>query len=68
MTWFALLMTINGEIVGAIPYPDAMSCGRALPGIHSALIGQHDDVMLQCLDSGIPKTRPRARPDNLKTN
>ena len=64
MTWIALLITLNGELVGALPYPDAMSCGRALPGVHAALVTQHPDAMVQCKDSGVPKVRPRARPDH----
>ena len=65
MTFIALLITINGQIVGALPYPDAMSCGNALSGVHAALAVEHPDVILQCKDSGIPKVRPSARPDNL---
>jgi hypothetical protein len=64
MTWIALLITINGVQVGALPYPDVMSCGRTLPAIHKALSVLHDDVMVQCKDSGVPKVRPRARPEN----
>lgn len=63
MTWIALIITINGQVVGALPYPDAMSCGSALPAIHKALSVTHDDAMVQCKDSGIAKVRPRARPD-----
>ena len=63
MTWIAIVITINGQIVGALPYPDPMTCGQALPGIHAALTPQHHDLMLQCKDSGIPKVRPRARPN-----
>jgi hypothetical protein len=62
MTYIALIITINGQIVGALPYPDAMSCGNALPAIHKALSVTHDDVMVQCKDTGIPKVRPKARP------
>jgi hypothetical protein len=62
MTWIALIITINGHVVGALPYPDAMSCGNALPAIHKALSVTHDDVMVQCKDSGVPKVRPKARP------
>jgi hypothetical protein len=65
MTFIALIITINGQIVGALPYPDAMSCGNALPAVHAALINQHPDTMVQCKDSGVPKVRPRARPENL---
>ena len=61
MTWIALLITINDVQVGALPYPDAMSCGNALPAVHRALIGQHPDAMVQCKDSGVPKVRPRMR-------
>ena len=64
MTWIALLITINGVQVGALPYPDAVSCGNALPAIHKALSVSHGDVMVQCKDSGVPKVRPRARPEN----
>ena len=64
MTWIALIVTLNGQAVGALPYPDAMSCGTALPAIHKALSVTHKDVMLQCTDSGIPKVRPKARPTN----
>jgi hypothetical protein len=64
MTWIALIITINGQVVGALPYPDAMSCGNALPAIHKALSVTHDDVMVQCKDSGIPKVRPKSRPTN----
>jgi hypothetical protein len=64
MTWIALLITINDLQVGALPYPDAMSCGKALPAIHAALVPQHPDAMVQCKDSGVPKVRPRARPDH----
>jgi hypothetical protein len=42
-----------------------MSCGNALPAVHAALINQHPDTMVQCKDSGVPKVRPRARPENL---
>jgi hypothetical protein len=65
MTIIALIISINGQIVGALPYPDAMSCGKALPGVHAALVTEHPDIIVQCKDSGIPKVRPRARPDNL---
>jgi hypothetical protein len=65
MTIIALIISINGQIVGALPYPDAMSCGNALPGVHAALVVDHPDVIVQCKDSGIPKVRPRARPENL---
>ena len=64
MTWIALIITINGQIVGALPYPDAMSCGNALPAVHAALAVEHPEVILQCKDSGVPKVRPRARPDH----
>jgi hypothetical protein len=62
MTYIALIITINGQLVGALPYPDAMSCGNALPAIHKALSVTHDDVMVQCKDIGVPKVRPKARP------
>lgn len=62
MTYIALIITINGQLVGALPYPDAMSCGNALPAIQKALSVTHDDVMVQCKDSGVPKIRPKARP------
>jgi hypothetical protein len=65
MTFIALIISINGQIVGALPYPDAMSCGNALPGVHAALSVEHPDVILQCKDTGVPKVRPRARPENL---
>jgi hypothetical protein len=65
MTIIALIISINGQIVGALPYPDAMSCGNALPGVHAALAVEHPDVILQCKDTGVPKVRPRARPDHL---
>jgi hypothetical protein len=64
MTWIALLISLEGLTVGVLPYPDAMSCGNALPGVHAALVVEHPDVILQCKDSGIPKVRPRARPDH----
>jgi hypothetical protein len=64
MTWIALIITINGHIVGALPYPDAMSCGNALPAIHKAVSVTHNDVMVQCKDSGVPKVRPKSRPTN----
>jgi hypothetical protein len=64
MTIIALIISINGQIVGALPYPDAMSCGNALPAVHAALTSQHADIIVQCKDSGIPKVRPRARPDH----
>jgi hypothetical protein len=64
MTWIVLIITLNEQIVGALPYPDEMSCGNALPGIHTALVSQHPDAMVQCKDSGVPKVRPRARPEN----
>ena len=64
MTWIALIITLNGQAVGALPYPDAVSCGNTLPAIHKALSVTHKDVMLQCKDSGIPKVRPTARPTN----
>ena len=62
MTWIALIITLNGQAVGALPYPDPKSCGDTLPAIHKALSVTHKDVMLQCKDSGIPKVRPKARP------
>jgi hypothetical protein len=65
MTIIALIISINGQIVGALPYPDAMSCGNALSGVHAALAVEHADIIVQCKDSGVPKVRPRARPDNL---
>ena len=65
MTWIALLITLNGGLVGALPYRDAMSCGNALPGVHAALSVEHPDIVLQCKDSGVPKVRPRARPNHL---
>jgi hypothetical protein len=64
MTWFALLITWEGGLVGAVPFPDAMSCGNALPAIHGALSQVHPDIITQCKDTGIPKVRPRARGDN----
>lgn len=64
MTWTALIITIGGHIVGALPYPDAMSCGNALPAIHKALSVTHNDVMVQCKDSSVPKVRPKSRPTN----
>jgi hypothetical protein len=65
MTIIALIISINGQIVGALPYRDAMSCGNALPGVHAALAVEHPDIIVQCKDSGVPKVRPRARPENL---
>jgi hypothetical protein len=64
MTWIALLITLNGKLVGALPYRDAMSCGNALPSVHAALAVEHPDIILQCKDTGVPKVRPRARPDH----
>ena len=64
MTWIALLITLEGLRVGVLPYPDAMSCGNALPGVHAALAVEHPDIIVQCKDSGIAKVRPRARPDH----
>ena len=63
MTFISLLITLNGQIVGALPYPDAMSCGNALPGVHAALSVKHPDIVVQCKDTGVPKVRPRARPE-----
>jgi hypothetical protein len=40
-----------------------MSCGNALPAIHGALSQVHPDVITQCKDTGIPKVRPKARPE-----
>jgi hypothetical protein len=62
MTWIAMIITINGVQMGALPYPDPMSCGNALPGVHAALSHSHADLMVQCKNSGVPKVRPRARP------
>ena len=64
MTWIAMLISLEGLTVGVLPYSDAMSCGNALPGVHAALSVEHPDVILQCKDSGVPKVRPRARPDH----
>jgi hypothetical protein len=64
MTWIALLITLNGKLVGALPYRDAMSCGNALLSVHAALAVEHPDIILQCKDTGVPKVRPRARPDH----
>lgn len=64
MTWVALLIVLDGGITGAIPFPDAMSCGRALPAIHGAIQQVHPDASAYCKDTGIPKVRPKARPTN----
>lgn len=63
MTWFALLIILDGGIAGAVPFPDAMACGNALPAIHGALSQVHPDIITQCKDTGIPKVRPKARPE-----
>ena len=62
MTYIALIIILDGGIVGAIPFPDAMSCGNALPAIHGTLRQVYPDASAYCKDTGIPKVRPKARP------
>jgi hypothetical protein len=61
VTWIILVITINGNVMGSIPYRNETGCGDALPSIHATLSSEHRDVMLQCRDSGVPKMRPKAR-------
>ena len=62
MTWIILILEINSSTHAVIPFPDAMSCGRALPAIHDAVIQHYPDSWVKCQDSGIPKVRPLSRP------
>lgn len=67
LTWIWLVITIgpaNHEFA-MVPFPDAMSCGNALPAIHGSIAQVYPDSMASCVDSGVPKTRPRIRPANL---
>lgn len=47
MTWIALIVTLQGQHVASIPFPDAMACGEAMPGMHEALLPSWPDAMLQ---------------------
>jgi hypothetical protein len=62
MTWILLTITLDHGTAGIIPYRDAMACGQALPSIHATLALEHPDVMLQCIDTGTARVRPKARP------
>lgn len=62
MTWIVLILEINSSTHAVIPFPDAMSCGRALPAIHGAVIQHHPEAWVACRDSGIAKVRPKSRP------
>jgi hypothetical protein len=49
-------------------YPDAMTCGDNLPGLHVAMEREHDEGYLysQCVRTGAPSRvtiRPEARPE-----
>lgn len=63
MTWTLLVITVSSAPVAYVPFSDPMVCGNALPVIHSTIEAEWPDAIVQCIDSGIPKVRPRARPE-----
>lgn len=65
MTWFLLMVSIDGGVFAALPFADAKRCGDAIPALHDALAVDHADLMIQCIDTGVAKVRPRARPEGI---
>jgi hypothetical protein len=66
MTYFVMTIYLAGYPVAVIPFRDDHSCGAALPAVYAALTPSHDDIALICQDSGIPRLRPVARPEQGK--
>lgn len=64
MTWILMVVVFgSGPIEKAyIPFPDAKTCGDALPLIHNGLLPAYPEAALKCEDSGVAKVRPRQRP------
>ena len=65
MTWIILIITLGPahEEYAMIPFRDAMTCGNALPAIHNAIVQEYPDSMARCVDTGIARVRPKARPE-----
>jgi hypothetical protein len=66
MTWIILIVTLGSgpEQYAMIPFRSEIDCGNALPAIHGAIVNEYPDAVAKCVDSGVPKVRPRARPDH----
>lgn len=65
MTWIILIITIGpaNEEFAMIPFRDPLACGNALPAIHGAIVQEYPDSLAKCVDSGVPRVRPKARPE-----
>lgn len=65
-TFTALFIVLSSVTIHEGTYPDAMTCGNALPAIHMAMEREHGTGYLysQCIASGAPSRvtiRPQAR-------
>lgn len=65
MTWIILVITLGPgpEEYAMISFRDAIACGNALPVIHDVIVQEYPEAMARCVVTGIPKVRPKARPE-----
>lgn len=63
MTWIVLVIVFSPGPEGSayIPFQSAKLCGNSIPMISKALSLEHPKASFHCIDSGIPRVKPRLK-------